>query len=109
MVRQAKKKKHPTYTLKDIQAAFKDWSSLNISGNARDDIDDLFLTMHHVIDVIKSLKRSHFHTTRPGKYKPDIMQDSYKIFYNGCEHYLKFTLDMDGELQLNSFKENKDD
>jgi motility quorum-sensing regulator / GCU-specific mRNA interferase toxin len=60
-----------------------------------------------VIDVVTGLTGRDFDKSMPSDVNPAIWQDVYKPIVDGRELYVKFTLDMRGELLLISFKANE--
>jgi motility quorum-sensing regulator / GCU-specific mRNA interferase toxin len=60
-----------------------------------------------VLDVIAGLTAQDFEKSMPSEVNPTIMHDVYKPVVEGCELYVKITLDARGRLLLISFKENE--
>jgi motility quorum-sensing regulator/GCU-specific mRNA interferase toxin len=100
------RKRRPCYPLKTVKATFADATRMNRTMTAADGAEDLGMDDQAVVDLIAGLTARDFDKTMPSDVDPAIWQDVYKPVIDGCELYVKFTLDARGKLLLISFKEN---
>ncbi len=101
------RRQRPHYPLKDIKAAFSDVTRINRTLSAANGADDLGLDEQAVIDVVATLTWRDSDKSMPSDINPAIWQDVYKPIIDARELYVKFTLDVQGQLLLISFKENE--
>lgn len=101
-----KRRRRPHYPLKRIKAAFADPARMNRTMSAAAGAEALGMDEHAVVDVIARLEVRDFHKSMRSELDPSLWQDVYRPFVEGSELYVKFTLDMQGQLLLLSFKEN---
>jgi motility quorum-sensing regulator / GCU-specific mRNA interferase toxin len=102
-----RKVRRPHYPLKTIKAAFADATRMNRTMSAAHGGEDLGMDEQPVVDVIAGLTARDFDKSMPSDINPAIWQDVYKPAIEGRGLYVKFTLDMRGELLLIGFKENE--
>jgi len=57
--------------------------------------------------IVDSLEPSHFYKTMAAEQKPGLMQDVYKITYEGKRVYLKLQINESGIAVIVSFKEDE--
>lgn len=95
------------YPLRTVKAAFADVTRINRTVTAANGAEDLGMDEQAVVDVIAGLMARDFDKSMPSNINPAVWQNVYKPIVGGRELYVKFTLDMQGELLLISFKENE--
>jgi motility quorum-sensing regulator / GCU-specific mRNA interferase toxin len=101
------RRRRPHYPLKTVKAAFSNPARLNRTMTAAEGAEYLGMDEQAVVDVVADLTGRDFDKSMPSEINPAILQDVYKPIVEGRELYVKFTLDMRGELLLISFKENE--
>lgn len=57
--------------------------------------------------IVNFLEPSHFYKTMAAEQKPGMMQDVYKITYEGRRVYLKLQISQSGPAVIVSFKEDE--
>jgi len=57
--------------------------------------------------IVNFLEPSHFYKTMAAEQKPGLMQDVYKITYEGKRVYLKLQVSQSGHAVIVSFKEDE--
>jgi hypothetical protein len=67
-----------------------------------------FLDDEDILDcILNHLQPSHFYKTMAAEQKPGLMQDVYKITYEGKRVYLKLQINQSGRAVIVSFKEDE--
>lgn len=97
-------KKLPTYTLERIKKAFDDADKLRMTLSARKTINDLEFSDDEVVDIIQALSLDDFYKSMPPRHESfTAWQDVYKPRYRKIDLYIKFQINLAGELIV-SFK-----
>jgi motility quorum-sensing regulator/GCU-specific mRNA interferase toxin len=99
--------RRPRYALTFIKAEFADATRIYRTMTAATGAEELGMDDQAVVDVIAGLTASDFDKSMPSDRDPAIWQDVYKPVVAGCELYVKFTMDSQGQVLLISFKENQ--
>jgi motility quorum-sensing regulator/GCU-specific mRNA interferase toxin len=95
----------PTFDLDSIKAAFSTVAKLRITRTAQDDAVRLGFGLQGAVDIIQGMRRDQFYKSMPSYRDARTWQDVYHVpIRPGLVLYVKFTIDLDGELVL-SFKE----
>ncbi len=93
-----------TYPLDEIRQLCqqKHWT---VTQSASDDALALGFDEEDIIDcIVNALAETHFYKTMPSEKRPELMQDVYRITYQGQRIYLKLQI-VSGWANIVSFKE----
>lgn len=97
----------PSYSLHQIRELFQQ-GRFRIARTAFETALLISLVDEDIVDCITChLNESHFYKTMPAEKVPGLMQDVYKIRYEGWRIYLKLQIDRDGRAVVISFKEDE--
>jgi motility quorum-sensing regulator/GCU-specific mRNA interferase toxin len=97
-------KRTPAYDLEAFRLEFTTVKSLRMTRTAQDCALGLGLTLVDVVQVVQSVKRTHFYKAMTAFGSHRVWQDVYHVPWGGLILYLKFTVDELGRLIL-SLKE----
>jgi motility quorum-sensing regulator/GCU-specific mRNA interferase toxin len=98
-------KRTPTYDLDGFRQEFSSASALRMTRTAQNHAFGLGLTLEDVVQVIQSMKRSHFYKSMTALGNHRVWQDVYHVpWREGLVLYVKLTVDELGRLIL-SLKE----
>ncbi len=97
----------PSYSLNRIRELFQE-GRFRVARSAFEAALLMSLLEEDVVDCVTChLNESHFYKTMPAEKVPGLMQDVYKIRYEGWRIYLKLQIDKDGRAVVISFKEDE--
>jgi hypothetical protein len=97
----------PTYSLLQVKQLFQENNYL-ITYTALQTAAAIGFLDDDILDcVVNHLDESHFYKTMPAEKLPGLMQDVYKLRYEGVRVYLKLQVNKGGCAVLVSFKENE--
>ena len=98
-------KKKPTYDLEAFQAAFASITSLSMTLTAANNAADLGFAKADVVDVLQTMRQTHFYKSMTSHADYKIWQDVYHVPSAVGVLYVKFTADAVTLFRLLSFKE----
>ena len=98
-------KRKPHHVLKAFQEAFSAPETLSITRTALNDALGLGFTRAGIVEVVQSMKRTHFYKSMTSLADHRIWQDVYHVPWEEMVLYVKFTDDVVTEFRLLSFKE----
>ena len=97
-------KRKPTYDLDGFRQEFSSAKALRMTRTAQDATLRLGLTLEDVVQVVQSMRRSHFYKSMTSHADHRVWQDVYHVPWGGLVLYVKLTVDELGRLIL-SMKE----
>jgi hypothetical protein len=93
-----------TYELCEIQEAIKQ-DKFYVTETASQTAASIGFLEDGIVEcVVEHLKESHFYKTMPAERVPGVMQDVYKIAYQGQRLYIKLQINKGGNGVIISFK-----
>jgi len=93
----------PTYPLDEVKQLFQQ-NRWTVTATAQTCALDLGLDDEDILDcIVNQLNETHFYKTMPAEKKPGLMQDVYRITYQGRRLYLKLQV-VNGWAAVISFK-----
>ena len=93
----------PTYPLDEVKQLFQQ-NRWTVTATAQTCVLDLGLDDEDILDcIVNQLNETHFYKTMPAEKKPGLMQDVYRITYQGRRLYLKLQV-VNGWAAVISFK-----
>ena len=98
-------KRKPHHVLKDFQAAFSTVEALAVTKTAFQDALALGFTRAGIVEVVQSMKRTHFYKSMTSLADHKSWQDVYHVPWEEMTLYVKYTDDLVTEFRLLSFKE----
>ena len=100
-------KRSPHHDLTGVQAKFADPDTLEITGTATRNAQDLGYSLEDVVDVVQALERGDFVKSETAHSPPNsrVWHDTYHIPWDGLFLYLKFAGATLIDVVLTSFKE----
>lgn len=97
----------PTYELCNIQQLLKDSKYYITEVATRTAASIGFLDEDIIECIVHELRDSHLYKSMPSTKVPGLMQDVYKITYQGKRVYLKLQVNRAGYAVVVSFKEDE--
>ena len=97
-------KRKPTYDLDGFRQELSSAKALRMTRTAQDATLRLGLTLEDVVQVVQSMRRSHFYKSMTSHADHRVWQDVYHVPWGGLVLYVKLTVDELGRLIL-SMKE----
>jgi len=97
-------KRKPTYDLEGFRQEFCTVRALRMTRTAQDCCFDLGLSLQDVVNVVQSMRRSHFYKSMTSIADSRVWQDVYHVPWGSLDLYVKLTVDELGRLIL-SLKE----
>jgi motility quorum-sensing regulator/GCU-specific mRNA interferase toxin len=100
-------KRKPHHNLAAIKAKFATVETLEITGKAQSDAQDLGYTLEDIVDVVQALEPGDFIKSETAHSPPNskVWHDTYNIPYDDFDLYLKFAGETLIDVTLTSFKE----
>jgi motility quorum-sensing regulator/GCU-specific mRNA interferase toxin len=100
-------KRKPHHSLAAIKAKFATVDTLEITGKANRNAQDLGYTLEDIVDVVQALLPADFVKSETAHNPPNskVWHDTYVIPYDAFDLYLKFAGETLIDVTLTSFKE----
>ena len=98
-------KRNPTYDLEAFKNTFSNAKNLNITTTALRSASALGVDRQGMVDIIQTMKRSHFYKSMTAERNHQLWQDVYHVPSELGLLYVKFSDDTIHQFLLLSFKE----